>query len=204
VPHKNTVNMTKKSSPALGFTMDPTGGTIGAPSHADVDDPLVAMTPNCTAIVGVRQANPHGVADVPLAISLGLGLCVDPARVSLSSGGSQNLRMDVGAAHAGSTYFVVGAFNLGAGPHGVQLHNAWIPLSPDLYTDLTIGLKNSGLFSSTLGTLDAKGRAAASINVPKNSPSAAIGVSLWHAGVVINQSSIFTLGTNVTRLQLTQ
>jgi len=204
VAHKNTINLTKKSSPALGFTTDPTGVLAGSTPHADVDDPLVAMTPNCTAIVGVRQANPHLTSDRPQAISLSLGLCVDPATVSLAAGGPQTLRIDVGASHVGSTYFVVGAFNLGAGPHGVQIHEAWIPLTPDPYTDLTIGLKNTPLFSNTVGILDANGRGTAAINVPNNSPSSALGLSLWHACVVIHTSGVFKLGSNVTRLQFTK
>jgi hypothetical protein len=204
VPHKNTINLTRKSSPALGFTTDPTGVLVGSTPHADVDDPLVAITPNCTAIVGVRQANPHGASDRPQAISLALPLCVDTPTVSLASGGPQNLRIDVGPAHSGSTYFVAGSFNLGAGPHGIRIHEAWIPLAPDPYMDLTIGLKNTPVFSNTVGTLDTRGRGAAAINVPKNSPSSAIGFSLWHAGVVINPSGIFKLGTNVTRLQFTK
>ena len=60
----------------------------------------------------------------------------------------------------------------------------------------------ASLFSNTLGTLNSKGLGAAAINIPNNCPSSGIGISLWHTCLVINKSSIFKLGTNVTRLQL--
>ncbi|MFN3242759.1 MAG: hypothetical protein ACE37K_14750 [Planctomycetota bacterium] len=41
-----------------------------------------------------------------------------------------------------------------------------IPLNFDAYTDLTVALFNTSVFSNTLSVLDANGRATAALNLP--------------------------------------
>jgi hypothetical protein len=78
-----------------------------------------------------------------------------------------------------------------------------IPLNPDLYTDLTISLANTALFSKTRGTLDASGKATASFNVPKSNIAVALGTKLYHAYLVYDAKSNFYGASNPVELELT-
>ncbi len=77
-----------------------------------------------------------------------------------------------------------------------------IPLNPDPWTSITIGLANSPVLVNTKGTLDASGRAKAQIKGgPVNVPGA-IGLVLYHAYLVYDANSNFYMASNPVTLRL--
>ncbi len=71
-----------------------------------------------------------------------------------------------------------------------------------MWTDITIAFANSPALVNTKGTLDQSGKAKAQIKGgPVNSPSA-IGVVLYHACLVYDQSFNFYMASNPVTLLL--
>ncbi len=110
-------------------------------------------------------------------------------------GGGQLLSVDVGAAYAGKRYLLLGA--LGGSVPGTTLGGVHLPLTYDSYTELTM-LANPAVFKSFHGTLDAGGRASASVIVPASGvPASAVGVVLRHSALIYDGSTFRWLtGTN--------
>jgi hypothetical protein len=123
--------------------------------------------------------------------------------VSIATGGTQKFTLDTGVKHGGRLYWILGSLT-GAMP-GVSLPSAMgsvhIPLNPDIWTDLTIALPNTGMLVATKGTLDASGKAQALLIVPKLNDARAVGVTLHHAGLVYDASGIH-MATNAVKLEL--
>ena len=67
----------------------------------------------------------------------------------------------------------------------------------DLYTFFTAKNANGALLGSTLGVLDAEGRASAQINIPSGLDASFIGLHLDHAALVMKTTGIPGV-TNVT------
>jgi hypothetical protein len=105
----------------------------------------------------------------------------DSNDISVAAGGSQNLRIDAGRCLATRSYWIFGSLT-GTSP-GTKVGGLTIPLNIDPYTTLAMGLANTPVFAKFRGTLDAKGSATASLNVPANQPIP-IGIKLYHACVV--------------------
>lgn len=95
-----------------------------------------------------------------------------PTSISTTSGGTQRLFLNAGAANAGNTYFVLGSVS-GTAP-GFHFGPVLVPLNPDTFTLITLTYPNVGPFGSTLGTLDASGRALSTITIPPASPGAGL------------------------------
>jgi hypothetical protein len=87
-----------------------------------------------------------------------------PTRISTTTGGTQHLYLNAGAANAGNTYFVLGSIS-GTAP-GFPFGSVTVPLNPDTFTLITLTYPNAGPFGNTLGTLDAEGRALSTITIP--------------------------------------
>jgi hypothetical protein len=130
-------------------------------------------------------------------------LAADVTTVSIATGGTQKFTLDTGVKHGGRLYWILGSLT-GAMP-GVSLPSAMgsvhIPLNPDIWTDLTIALPNTGMLVATKGTLDASGKAQALLIVPKLNDARAVGVTLHHAGLVYDASGIH-MATNAVKLEL--
>ncbi len=77
-----------------------------------------------------------------------------------------------------------------------------IPLNPDFWTDITIGLANSAILTKTRGTLGTSGKGSATFNVPKITNSSAIGVKFYHAYLVYDANSNFYMASNPVELML--
>ena len=60
-----------------------------------------------------------------------------------------------------------------------------VPLNVDAYTQRTLAMPNQPPLSSSLGTLDAAGEAAASFSLPPGSQPSLVGLSLNHAFVLV-------------------
>jgi hypothetical protein len=100
--------------------------------------------------------------------------------VSVATGGRVRLSIDAGKLHAGKHYWVLGCAE-GSGPRGIPSLKVRLLLYPDPYFWFTARVPNPMILNS-LGTLDASGRAAATIFVPPL-PSSLIGWRFYHAYV---------------------
>ena len=95
------------------------------------------------------------------------------------------MQLDLGPAHAGDLYLVLGSVT-GTAP-GVQVGSFLMPLNADAYTNKTFASANTGPFVDTLGFLDGAGRATARIQLPPL-PSLA-GIRADHAAVLLTGPS---------------
>lgn len=113
-----------------------------------------------------------------------------PASISATAGGTQNFTFDLGAARASNFYWLLGTSSgtrpgvvLPLGPQTVQLN-------PDSWTQISVDLANSPVFSNTVGVLDANGRGTASLNLPILPVLS--GLNLHHAVVAFDFSLAIT------------
>lgn len=121
-----------------------------------------------------------GYAGPPAALS------TSTPTLTIAKGGPQQLRIAAGRGHANRDYWVLGSFT-GTQP-GVLWGGVRIPLMPDAYTELTVLRANSTTFPSFRGTLDAEGRATATLNVPPMLPHS-VPFTLLHACVVYDATT---------------
>lgn len=98
-------------------------------------------------------------------------LSADVYFLSAASGGTVNLSLDAGPAHAGEAYVVIGSGS-GTTP-GFSFQGFHVPLNPDPFLNTTLAEANGQIFVNTLGGLDVDGRASAALVVPPLSPSTA-------------------------------
>ena len=125
----------------------------------------------------------------------------DTPEVSASTGGTVNFDMVCGSDFGGDFYLVLGSLS-GTSP-GTPINGELVPLVADAYTNLTFSRVNQGPFSQTFGTLDALGRASASLTIPPGVASALIGLEANHAFVVFNTTSMtVTLASNAQSLSI--
>ena len=122
----------------------------------------------------------------------------DEPRISISTGGAQNLFLDAGAGHAGKRYLLAGSF--GTSP-GFDLFGVHVPLNPDPWFDFSLGNANSTVFQNTSAVLDAAGKAKATVRLPRINNPSLVGIVLHHAYVVYGLSG-FLMASNAVRLTL--
>jgi hypothetical protein len=120
---------------------------------------------------------------------IGSNLC-SPSVISATLGGSQTMQLDAGVANANQLYLVA-CSGSGSRP-GFTFGGAQIDLNLDSWTNLALSLVNSGVWTNTLGLLDASGRATASFNLPAGVGSLT-GVDLRHALLVIDFNTLNVL-----------
>jgi subtilisin family serine protease len=163
---------------ALALSLD------GALSPAEVGF-LLAATATDLGLPGRDDAFGFGLvnADAALAVAAGEAdaLLAQPSAISLSSGGAQVLLLDGGDTAPGDLYLVLGSGS-GTAP-GVVVDGFLIGLVPDNWLALSVQSANSGLFGSTLGTLDGSGRNAATLTFPGSLPPVLVGLVLHHTFV---------------------
>lgn len=99
--------------------------------------------------------------------------------VDVALGGQQVIRIDAGPLHANQFYLVLGSMT---GTAGIRVGNLVIPLTADIYTDLTLQNLNSALVFDSFRRLDTFGRRNAIWTaIP---PATALrGVMLYHSVV---------------------
>lgn len=129
-------------------------------------------------------------------------LVADVPSLSLAAGGAQNLNLEAGAMHAGDFYLILGSAS-GTSP-GLPVDGVTLPLNVDSYLLLSLSSAGSGLFQGTLGFLDATGSASASLQLPAGSDPSLAGLTLHHAGLVLDLASgaQAVLATNAESLVL--
>ena len=139
--------------------------------------------------------NGYGQCDVP-----SLAFYADRYVLSLNQGGTQKFTLNAGTAHAGRLYWIFGSAT-GTSP-GVTLNGVHIPLNPDHYTDLTIGLPwLNPPFQAFRGSLDSAGNASAAFALPWWLPSLP-DCTLYHAYVVYDAQGTWHMASNAVPLRL--
>jgi len=107
-----------------------------------------------------------------------------PPSISLATGGLHSFHLHAGAAQAGRVYLLMGSAS-GTAP-GLPINSVVLPLNPDGWSTFSLAQANQPPFANTLGSLDASGRALASLNVPPGLPASLAGLTLDHAYIVFN------------------
>ncbi|MEZ5976864.1 MAG: hypothetical protein R3F34_01410 [Planctomycetota bacterium] len=124
-----------------------------------------------------------------------------PDEVSVATGGTVELHVDLEAALAGDVYVVVGGVS-GTSPGTPLPGGLTLPLNTDAYTDWSIASANSAVYQASLGLLDAFGDAHARLVVPPL-PAAFVGLPLVHAAVAFDAASgTASVATQPVGLQL--
>ena len=113
-------------------------------------------------------------------------LSANPSSISIAAGGTQNLTLNAGAAHANRGYWIFSSIT-GTTP-GVNLLGVHIPLVADPFTSIAIGLVNTAPFTNFRSTLSATGTATASLNIPANQP-VSTGLKIYNAYVVYDPAT---------------
>ena len=110
----------------------------------------------------------------------------DVASVSISSGGSQALKVSAGRSAAGDWLLIAGSAT--AVVPGLIVDGVCIPLVPDTYTDLLLQQPNT-ILSNSFTTLDPVGSAVAVFSLPGQVDPSLAGVVLHHSALVIDATS---------------
>ncbi len=118
--------------------------------------------------------------DLPL-VDVGASLLPRLAEVATGGGFGHALRMDAGAARAGSAYLLLLGVS-GTAP-GTTFGGVDVPLNPDAFTDLGLSLAGGPIAPGFCGTLDADGRAQGTLLVPAAVSPLVQGLRLSFAGI---------------------
>lgn len=104
--------------------------------------------------------------------------------VELRRGGQQLLRVEMGVANASNFCLVLGSLS-GRKP-GLSLGSLGVlPLNPDPYFDLTLGLPNTVMLRRSLAQLDAEGKTTAFFTAIPQIPRSFAGRTMHHAAIVL-------------------
>ena len=181
------VSQTSAEHPAMSITLESLGSMV-----IDIDgDRLDARFLDDEGEVRDRFTLLKGVERM---------LTRDEPRVSLATGGTQNLFMDAGFDNAAKFYQVAGSF--GTSP-GFELDSVHVPLNRDRWFEVSLSASNSAVYQNTGGMLDLNGRAQAAIVVPSLNDPSLIGLVLHHA-FVTHDSTRILMASNPVKLTLTQ
>jgi hypothetical protein len=124
-----------------------------------------------------------------------------PSSISAALGGTQNWTIDCGPAQANLLYIVLGTMSGTRpgvpSPLGPQL----IPLNFDAWTQLSLDLANTAVFTNSLWFLDGQGKSTASFNLPPGLPGAQ-GLNLHHAVVALTYNLASTFVSEPASLRL--
>ncbi len=137
-------------------------------------------------------------------LELGARLWGTPVSLSVAAGGAQSLALDAPPATAGLVYLVLGSVS-GTSP-GLVVDDALVPLVVDSYTVHTLGAPSTGPLFGSLGLLDANGDAFATFVQPAVPPPALVGLTAWHAAVVLDPfppGPVVRLASNAAPLAFT-
>lgn len=107
----------------------------------------------------------------------------DVDEISEATGGTANFALNAGAAKAGKSYGIFGSVT-GTSPGTMLPSGELLPLNWDIFTNLVVGMFNTGPFQSFLGTLDGSGQATAAFILPSGTGTA--GVTFYFAYALYN------------------
>jgi hypothetical protein len=110
----------------------------------------------------------------------------DVTSVSSTAGGTQVMRLSAGTNQANRSYLVLASAS-GTTP-GLNFGGVNLPLNYDAFMDLSLVNANAFPYAMTLGTLDARGLATATITVP--ALPTPLPLRLHHAYAVLNGPTV--------------
>ncbi|MCZ6596184.1 MAG: hypothetical protein O7B99_00940 [Planctomycetota bacterium] len=189
-------------------------GTRGYPydafAYSGTDGALVASYPDLGGYVaGVEDLTGDGLNDVLVGSALNtivrvygdaIPLVTDTGTISLSTGGTQNMRL-IAAAHGLEDYLVIGSLQ-GTSP-GYPLHSIVVPLNYDPVWGLfTVNNPNTGPLVDTYGQLDYWDQAFAGIQLPTGLDPSLVGLHLDHAFITLDATGTATFASNPVPLDL--
>lgn len=122
----------------------------------------------------------------------------DVTRISSTAGGTQVMRLSAGTTRANATYLVLASAS-GTTP-GLNFGSVNLPLNYDAFMDLSLVSANTFPYAMSLGTLDARGLATASITVP--ALPTPLNLQLHHAYALLNGPTVLA-ASNPIVLSLT-
>ena len=136
-----------------------------------------------------------------IALSLLFGALVGFSLGALGAGGSTELRLDAGLAHAHRRYLLLGT-TAGTDP-GLSIGPTVLPINPTgAYFLHTAQSPNAAPLVGSMGLLDAAGMATASFALPPGVSPSASGITLHHAYVVLDESDSVVFASNAVPLTL--
>ena len=147
-----------------------------------------------------RQSIDNGVLAAVVRGHSGM-LVAKPASISVVTGGTQTFAIDAGPAKAFNFYVVIGTQS-GTRPGFVlpQFGALNIPLNFDGWTQLSLDLANSSVYTNSIFLTDANGQATAAFNLPGGlAPGSML---LHHAAVGLDFSLMETFVTEPGALKL--
>ncbi len=153
-------------------------------------------------IMGLPKADTTGGTDtglVRLGSPVTMPLWAERHLVSLVAGGTEDMHLEAGAAHAGSIYWVLGSVT-GTSP-GVVVGGMNLPVNLDDYMRLTFKFGDP-LFQTFLGLLDVNGEASAALILPPGLDPAFAGFVVHHAYMVVSTPGIADMTSNPVPLTL--
>lgn len=126
-------------------------------------------------------------------------LSANTTKIDLPAGGQQVFSL-AAAGHGWKSYAMFGTLS-GTTP-GTRLGPLLVPLNYDPWTGVTIAAANSPSLVNFRGRLDLAGRGRATLVVPKNAPSSAIGLTFHHAFVVYDTAGTHYMASNPVPLTI--
>jgi hypothetical protein len=159
----------------------------------------VSLVPNHVVAAGSpNNADPAKAHLIPLA-GVGDPLVGCPPELSLLTGGTQDLHIQVSPEHAGRFHFVLGSAS-GSTP-GFDSGGHHFPLNPDAYFWYTLSSPNfPPPLLNSFGQLDAAGAARAWFVIPPGLSPSLAGVELNHACAILTLDLETVEVTNATPL----
>lgn len=127
-------------------------------------------------------------------------LQADLSAISCSNGGVQQLTFTPEPARIGDLYVIFGSMS-GWAP-GFPIGGLQVPINPDPYTILSIGLANSVFFVDTLGVIGPSGTVTSYLVAPPGVLTPYVGAVMHHAAVTASTPDVFTHASNPVPLTL--
>jgi len=113
-----------------------------------------------------------------------LSLEADLRLLSVSHGGTQDLKLDAGAQNASKLYVTLGSIS-GTKP-GIRIGSLLLPLNPDVYQDFTLTAPNNPPLLGGVSFLDQNGRGAVQFRIPAGTPAKFKALKFHHAFLVLD------------------
>ncbi|MDF1800835.1 MAG: hypothetical protein P1V81_16800 [Planctomycetota bacterium] len=115
-----------------------------------------------------------------------------PATLSMAAGGVQNLTINMGAAHAGELYLMLGSTS-GTGPGTLAGPGVIVPLNTDPYLIYTLTHPNGAPLGGSFGALDASGGGSTTFTLPMAFDPTLVGITIHHAAVTFDLTGGLTV-----------
>ena len=110
----------------------------------------------------------------------------------MAAGGVQNLNINMGAAHAGELYLMLGSTS-GVAPGTLAAPGVLVPLNTDPYLIYTLTHPNGAPLGGSFGALDANGGGTTTFTLPMAFDPSLVGITIHHAAVTFDLTGGLTV-----------